>query len=140
MSCEGLMPTIPAPAPASSGIDLDEDPMVIGSTPVGGPFAAPPAPAPAPAGPLGAAFVPLPGFSDGPPASPIVELPGLSDGSFNLSDLDFGAVPDMLPMPSQDLIITDSELAKLNEQWNSEMHAPAGQAALPQRGGGGGQL
>ena len=63
----------------------------------------------------------------------IVELPELS--SFNLDDLsDLDALdqlPDMLAsMPSEDLLITDSNMGRMNEAWNSQVHPPAGQTSL----------
>ena len=87
------------------------------------------------AAPFGGDFVPLSGTTDAhggyaPDVSPIIELPSLS--SFNLDELDMDQMPDMLTMPSQDLLITDEDLNRLHEAWNSQVHPPAGQATLPQ--------
>lgn len=93
------------------------DPMAFGSAPLGG------------------NFMPLSGTTDANGAGlddvgPIIELPSLP--SFNLDELDMDHMPDMLSMPSQDLLITDHDLVGgLNEGWNSQLHPPAGQAALP---------
>ena len=95
--------------------------MVIGSTP---------------ADPAASAFAALTDDSFrnalGDDDGPIVELPGLP--SLNLDDLDMDRLPDMDvlgSLPSQDLLITDEELARLNEHWNSAVHPPAGQTAFP---------
>jgi hypothetical protein len=126
----GGMPAIPPPAGAGAV------PMVLGSTPLGDGAGAGGGSSTFGGGPLGGEYVPLPGTD----ASPIVELPGMSSDSFNLSDLDLEAIHDILPMPSQDLLITDADLARLNEAWNGEMHPPAlpgGRAELARGPGGG---
>lgn len=85
--------------------------------------------------PLGGDFMPLSGTTDANHADlndvgPIIELPSLP--SFNLDELDMDHMPDMLSMPSQDLLITDHDLVGgLSEGWNSQLHPPAGQTALP---------
>jgi HSF-type DNA-binding len=142
--------------PGMNGVmDFAGQPMVINSTPAdvnyhngnnlggvggglggaGGPFGVG----------AGTEFIPLPGvppttatgpsFSEG--SGPIIELPSLpSLSSFNLDELDMDRLPDMLgSMPSQDLLITDADLAgQLHEGWNSQIHPPAGQAHLPRAG------
>ncbi len=156
----------PARGPSSAGPIIEEDyssipgvglgdfmgggggPVVIGSMPAG-PGAGPAAdlgvgPASAFAsGPLGGDYVPLEGLEGpGMGGTPIVELPSLSGlPSFNLDELNMDNLPDMLTMPSQDLIITDEDLGAAlgpgaaSEAWNSTVHPPAGQAALPQHPG-----
>lgn len=123
-----------ASMPVSSG--MPGGPLIIGSTPVMTPTDDTSRPS---AFGLGAEeFVPLSGtvdFSNGVEdagTGPIVELPELP--SLNLDDLDIDRLPDMLgSMPSQDLLITDDDLAKLNEHWNTAVHPPAGQTAFPQQ-------
>lgn len=70
-------------------------------------------------------------------SSPIIELPLMP--SLNMDDIDLDKLPDILSMPSQDLLITDNDLAKLNEHWNSEMHVPQGQSLSVSLQGGNNQ-
>ena len=70
-----------------------------------------------------------------PDGSPIVELPSLP--SLHLDDLNLERIIDDMPsMASQDLLIHDPAagmgMGMANQEgWNSMLHPPAGQAALP---------
>lgn len=141
-------PIIEEAAPGSSAdlpfAGMDGAPMMIGSTPI---VLDASALAPGGSGNLNTAggdlntgmqFVPLDNTmipTTATMASPIVEFPGLDsgDGTLNLDDLDLSSVmpDDLMTMPSQDLLITDSGAMNMNEGWNSLVHPPAGTALLP---------
>jgi hypothetical protein len=142
------------PGMSGAGKDFGGPPMLINSIPAdlhsNGDVGAPGAGAVPFAGGVGADFIPLPGvppttnsgpsYSDQRGNGPIIELPSLpSLSSFNLDELDMDQLPDMLAsMPSQDLLITDADhglVGGLHEEWNSQIHPPAGQAQLPGVGG-----